>query len=84
MENIDIKMLDANFWQNKAISQKTVKEKSLLPGYMLVKMMMNNETKFYSMSMGKSVTSYILGHAICEGYIDGVDSKINDWPVIKD
>ena len=28
---------------------------------------LNNETKFYSMSMGKSVTSYILGHAICEG-----------------
>ena len=27
--------------------KKTVKEKSLLPGYMLVKMMMNNETKFF-------------------------------------
>jgi len=45
---------------------------------------LNNETKFYSMSMSKSVTSYILGHAICEGYIDGVDARINDWPVIKD
>ena len=45
---------------------------------------LNNETKFYSMSMGKSVTSYILGHAICEGYIDGVDAKLNDWPIIKD
>ncbi len=45
---------------------------------------LNNETKFYSMSMGKSVTSYILGHAICEGYIDGVDARVNDWPVIKD
>ena len=33
---------------------------------------LNNETKFYSMSMGKSVTSYLVGHAICEGYIDGV------------
>ncbi len=43
----------------------------------------NNETKFYSMSMGKSVTSYILGHAICGGYIDGVDARINDWPVIE-
>ena len=42
---------------------------------------LNNETKFYSMSMGKSVTSYILGHAICEGYIDGVDARVNDWPV---
>ena len=43
----------------------------------------NNETKFYSMSMGKSVTSYILGHAICGGYIDGVDARINDWPPIE-
>ena len=45
---------------------------------------LNNKTKFYSMSMSKSVTSYILGHAICEGYIDGVDARINDWPIIKD
>ena len=44
---------------------------------------LNNETKFYSMSMGKSVTSYILGHAICEGYIDGVDARIDDWPIIE-
>ena len=43
----------------------------------------SNETKFYSMSMGKSVTSYILGHAICGGYIDGVDARINDWPPIE-
>ena len=27
--------------------KKTVKEKSLLPGYILVKMIMNNETKFF-------------------------------------
>ena len=45
---------------------------------------LNNETKFFSMSMGKSITSYVLGHAICEGYIDGVDARVNDWPVIKD
>ena len=45
---------------------------------------LNNETKFYSMSMSKSLVSYMLGHAICDGYIDGVDARINDWPVIKD
>jgi len=45
---------------------------------------LNNETKFFSMSMGKSITSYVLGHAICEGYIDGVDARVNDWPIIKD
>ena len=44
---------------------------------------MNNETKLISMSMNKSVTSYILGHAICGGYIDGVDARINDWPPIE-
>jgi hypothetical protein len=44
---------------------------------------LNNETKFYSMSMSKSITSYILGHAICEGYIDGVDARIDDWPIIE-
>ena len=43
----------------------------------------NNETKFYSLSMSKSVVSYILGHAICAGYIDGVDARINDWPLIE-
>ena len=45
---------------------------------------LNNETKFFSMSMGKSIASYVLGHAICEGYIDGVDARVNDWPIIKD
>ena len=44
---------------------------------------LNNETKFYSMSMSKSVTSYILGHAICGGYIDGVDHRLNDWPLLE-
>ena len=43
----------------------------------------NNETKLRSNSVGKSMVSYVLGHAICEGYIDGVDSKINDWPLVK-
>jgi len=34
--------------------------------------------------MGKSIASYILGNAICEGYIESVDSSINDWPLMKD
>ena len=44
---------------------------------------MKNETKLISMSMNKSVTSYILGHAICDGYIDSVDSKLDDWPILE-
>jgi len=37
-----------------------------------------------SHSMGKSLVSYVTGHAICEGYIDSVNKKLNDWPLIKD
>ena len=42
-----------------------------------------NETQFHSQSVGKSLVSYILGHAICKGYVESIDSKINDWPIIK-
>jgi len=44
---------------------------------------LDNESKFISMSMNKSVTSYILGHAICEGYIGSVNDSINDWPLLN-
>ena len=37
-----------------------------------------------SHSMGKSLVSYVTGHAICEGYIDSVNVRLNDWPLIKD
>ena len=36
-----------------------------------------------SHSMGKSLVSYVTGHAICEGYIDSINVKLNDWPLIK-
>ena len=36
-----------------------------------------------SHSMGKSLVSYVTGHAICEGYIDNVNVKLDDWPLIK-
>ena len=36
-----------------------------------------------SHSMGKSLVSYVTGHAICEGYIDNINIKLNDWPLIK-
>ena len=45
--------------------------------------LVNNKTKLRSNSMGKSIASYILGNAICEGYIESVDSSINDWPLMK-
>ena len=44
---------------------------------------MNDETKYYSMSMSKSLVSYITGQAICDGYIDGVDARINVWSILN-
>jgi hypothetical protein len=42
----------------------------------------NNETLFFTHSTGKSITSYIVGHAICDGYISSID-EIIDWPLMK-
>ena len=36
-----------------------------------------------SHSMGKSLVSYITGHAICEGYIESVDERLSGWDVIE-
>ena len=44
---------------------------------------LDNTTKLRSNSVGKSMIGYLAGHAICEGYIDSIDSKINDWPLIE-
>jgi len=46
-------------------------------------MLVQDNTKLISMSVGKTMVSYVLGHAICGGYIDSVNSEINDWPLIK-
>jgi len=36
-----------------------------------------------SHSMGKSLVSYVTGHAICEGYISNVDERLTGWNVIE-
>ena len=36
-----------------------------------------------SHSIGKSLVSYVTGHAICEGYIDGVNVKLTNWETVK-
>jgi CubicO group peptidase (beta-lactamase class C family) len=43
-----------------------------------------NDTPLPSRSIGKSLTSYLLGHAICEGFIDDVAAKLDDWDWIAD
>ena len=45
--------------------------------------MFSNTTMYHSMSMGKSITSYLVGHAICDGTIDGINAKLDDWPVLE-
>lgn len=44
----------------------------------------NNQTELRSNSIGKSFVSYILGHAICEGYISSVDETLETWPLLED
>ena len=36
-----------------------------------------------SHSMGKSLVSYVTGYAICEGYIDNINVKLDDWSTVK-
>jgi len=45
--------------------------------------MFTDSSVYHSMSMGKSITSYLTGHAICEGKIKSVDSRL-DWSILKD
>ena len=42
----------------------------------------DDEMPFFSHSTGKSITSYIVGHAICDGYISSMVEVI-DWPMMS-
>ena len=45
--------------------------------------LIDDKTKLFSMSVTKSIYSYILGHAICEGYIDNINANMDDWPLVE-
>ena len=45
--------------------------------------MFTDSSKYGSASLGKSLVSYVTGHAICAGFIDSVDSRLDDWPLIQ-
>ena len=45
--------------------------------------LIDNDTMIYSMSMGKSLGGYLMGHAICKGYINSLSSTLVDWPIVK-
>ena len=42
----------------------------------------DNKTLFFTHSTGKSIISYIVGHAICKGYIRSKNEPIN-WPLMS-
>ena len=43
----------------------------------------SNKGLMPSHSMGKSLVSYVTGYAICEGYIDNINVKLDDWSTVK-
>jgi|SaaInlStandDraft_1057018.scaffolds.fasta_scaffold39299_1 hypothetical protein len=45
--------------------------------------MFRNSSKFHSQSVAKTLIGYVAGHAICKGYIESVDSRLNDWPALE-
>ena len=44
----------------------------------------DDKTLFFTHSTGKSIISYIVGHAICEGYIASINAPIDKWPLMED
>ena len=57
---------------------KIIIDQHTLPAYIV-----NNQGLITSNSVGKSLVSYLAGYAICGGYIENVDVKLNDWSLIK-
>ena len=45
--------------------------------------LVTNETPLLANSVGKSFTSYLLGHAICSGIIKDVNESLSDWPLVQ-
>ena len=46
--------------------------------------LINEDTLIYSMSIGKSLAGYMIGHAICQGYIESTEQPLSDWPLVAD
>tara|TARA_B110000211_G_scaffold217549_1_gene261508 strand:+ start:251 stop:1948 length:1698 start_codon:yes stop_codon:yes gene_type:complete len=42
-----------------------------------------DDAKLWGASIAKSMTSYLMGHAICQGYIEGVEHHLTDWPLLQ-
>lgn len=46
--------------------------------------LINEDTLIYSMSLGKSLAGYMIGHAICQGHIESIEQPLSDWPLVAD
>ena len=46
--------------------------------------LINEDTLIYSMSLGKSLAGYLIGHAICQGHISSIEQPLSDWPLVAD
>ena len=46
--------------------------------------LINERTLLYSMSLGKSLAGYMIGHAICQGHIESIEQSLSDWPLVAD
>ena len=54
-----------------------------LPPENRFQMTLDERSYFASHSMGKSITSYLVGHAICQGYISSSEEIIEYWPLME-
>jgi hypothetical protein len=45
--------------------------------------MFTDSSRYHAQSVAKTLISYVAGHAICKGYIESVDSRLDDWPVLE-
>lgn len=63
---------------SKIIYDAKAPEKRFSPYFQI-----NDDTMFRSNSVGKSFVSYLIGHAICEGYIPSVEGDLSDWPLME-
>ena len=70
-------MFSVLMYENGAVSIDQVAKTDRFQGQI------HNGTPLYSMSIGKSMVAYLLGHAICAGHIRGVDQKLDDWDLVK-
>ena len=65
------------FWERGSIVFDEISPKERFNGELA------KSAYFPSHSMGKSLTSYLIGHAICDGYIASIDEPISDWKLME-